>query len=453
MKPTYEQLVEIVEYLQKENKELKRRIEQLEKELRKYLNENTPSGSIPPYLKRLEETINRQSEEGDNSDPPKDNPRNERPEHVDRTEHHSLKNPTCPDPDCNGHAKRRGTSTRKRIVVELQLPMAETVEHESDIYQCEKCGKVFSAPVPNALPKTEFDITTTVFISYLSIAAKMSVGDIKALLCLFGIEVSEGSITNAMKRLKRYLGPNHKELLEKVKAAGSRYKDETSHRFNGKNFWTWVIATKNWAYYTIERRRSHKVAMELESISGIDTVDGYAGYNKLRCERQRCWAHLLRRAKKPIYQFGIDERYGDYKTFAKKLSLLFHNAKTEKKERTASKELRDKYDKKLWKLLQSAPTEGRNITRLTNYMMRFNSEWFTFLQYKDVEPTNNRAERSLRPMVMKRRISQQSRGMDNMDSYAMQMSLYMSSKLQGTNYVENLTNILQSHVSSEPYKS
>jgi len=51
VKPTYEELVEIVESLQKENKELKRiieaqnkRITKLENELRKYANENTPSG-------------------------------------------------------------------------------------------------------------------------------------------------------------------------------------------------------------------------------------------------------------------------------------------------------------------------------------------------------------------------------------------------------------------------
>lgn len=56
-------------------------------------------------------------------------------------------------------------------------------------------------------------------------------------------------------------------------------------------------------------------------------------------------------------------------------------------------------------------------------------------------------------MVIKRRINQQNRGVDNMDSYAMQMSLCMSSKLQGTDYIENLTSILQSQFPSEPYKS
>ncbi len=86
MKPTYDQLVEIVEIiqkenkeLQKENKELKQRIERLEKELRKYLNENTPSGSVPPYLKKLEDAVGRYAK-GDEkgNEPPKDNVRNAR---------------------------------------------------------------------------------------------------------------------------------------------------------------------------------------------------------------------------------------------------------------------------------------------------------------------------------------------------------------------------------------
>ena len=93
------------------------------------------------------------------------------------------------------------------------------------------------------------------------------------------------------------------------------------------------------------------------------------------------------------------------------------------------------------------------LIRIVNYIMKFDGEWFTFLQHNDTEPTSNRAERALRPMVIKRRISQQSRGLDNMDSYAMQMSLYMSSKLQGQDYIENLSNILKPHISSTPYKS
>ena len=56
-------------------------------------------------------------------------------------------------------------------------------------------------------------------------------------------------------------------------------------------------------------------------------------------------------------------------------------------------------------------------------------------------------------MVIKRRKSQQNRGKDNVGSYAMQMSLYMTSKPKGQDYFENLSNILKKGVLSSPYNS
>ncbi len=56
----------------------------------------------------------------------------------------------------------------------------------------------------------------------------------------------------------------------------------------------------------------------------------------------------------------------------------------------------------------------------------------------------------MRPMVIKRRVSQQSRGRDSMESYAMQMPIYMSSKLQGQDYVKNVSGILKSGLPPKP---
>ena len=56
MPPTYEELLTLIEEMERAHKEevkqLKKEIETLRKELRKYVNENTPSGAIPLYLKK-----------------------------------------------------------------------------------------------------------------------------------------------------------------------------------------------------------------------------------------------------------------------------------------------------------------------------------------------------------------------------------------------------------------
>ena len=56
----------------------------LKKELHKYINENTSSGAISPYLKKLEETVNKFIKEDNDKKEPKDNKRNMRSKHIDR---------------------------------------------------------------------------------------------------------------------------------------------------------------------------------------------------------------------------------------------------------------------------------------------------------------------------------------------------------------------------------
>jgi transposase len=390
-------------------------------------------------------------QEDEDKDPPKENKRNARPKKVDRTERNGFsKLPRCKR--CGTKMRRKG-SFRKRVVIHIPIQNAEAVRHESEVCVCPNCGKEEAAPIPNVLPKMEFDITTVVLISYLSTAAKMSVSDIRKIFrILWGLDISEGSITNSMKRLKFYLGPYYDELLKRAKSAFARYKDETSHKHNGETFWAWVIATKNWVYYTIEKSHSHKIAKKLDSKHGCDIADGLSAYSKLLADIQRCWAHLSRRAKKPKYPFGDAENFTEYKKFVERLGLLLHNAKLDKKKLGVSKRLRKLYDNKMWELLKSAPTQGRNIARVVNYIMKFDGQWFAFLQYNGVEPTNNFAELMMRPLVLKRRVSQQSRGIDNMQSYAMQISLYESMKLQGRDYTEVLTDILESSVSGRRYE-
>ena len=89
------ELKDQIAFLLKENK-------RLVGELRKYSNENTPSGSIPPYLKLA---VKREVEEANKEPKPEEkiNPRNNRPEVHDRERDVTLKN--CPH--CGGTRLRK----------------------------------------------------------------------------------------------------------------------------------------------------------------------------------------------------------------------------------------------------------------------------------------------------------------------------------------------------------
>ena len=50
------------------------------------------------------------------------------------------------------------------------------------------------------------------------------------------------------------------------------------------------------------------------------------------------------------------------------------------------------------------PSENKDIQRIKKRIIKHNNELLTFLEHPEVEPTNNRAERGLRPSVIMRKI-------------------------------------------------
>jgi transposase len=438
----YNKLLQVITELKEENRLLRERVERLENELRKYRNENTPSSMTPPFLKDLEKKVDKEiknAEKKEDEHPSKYNARNSRPE-PGKIELHKINE--CPN--C-GNPLRKRNRTFKRIVIDIKNIETETTEHLSETGYCTNCEEIFRADVPNTLPNMKYGINVISLVSVMSIGLNSTTSAIASFLNdIVGIKMSEATVCNIQRSLRDHLQEDYDVLERDIKEAFVRYKDETSHRHNGKNFWAWVIATSQGIIYKIEKRRSHKFAKQMEIKKGVDVTDGYAGYNKLECEHQRCWAHLLRKAKHPPYQFGENESYRLYKKHVGQLLRLFHSAKTAKEAHGASEKLQERYEKRFHSLLDAISDKpmGRNIVGLTNYIMRFDGEWFTFLKYKDVDPTNNFAERALRPVVIKRKISQQSRGIENMESYAMQASMFMSLKQQDRSYSQYLTNLL-----------
>ena len=444
----YNKLIKTIEMQDARIKALETTVEKLTNELRKYHNENTPSSMTPPFLKDLEKKVDKEMKDTGDEDVPRQNARNARPK-PDKIEVHKVdKCPNCGEPV----TKRK--RTYKRIVIDIKTIETEATEHISETGFCYNCSQIVKAEVPNTLPNLKYGINVVSLVSVMSIGLNATTKGISSFLKdIIGIRMSEGTVCNIQKSLKEYLKDDYKELERNIRDASVRYKDETSYRYNGKNFWNWVIATSQGILFKIERRRSHKFAKQMEIPHGVDVSDGYAGYNRLKCEHQRCWAHLARKAKKPSYQFGEEESYRLYKRHVNKLLRLFHHAKAEKTKKGPSEALQAKYNKRMNELLTyiSEKPMGRNITRLTNYIMKFDGEWFTFLRYSDVEPTNNFAERALRPVVIKRKISQQSRGMENMESYAMQASMFMTLKQQDRSYSQYLNNLLSNCPRSNKY--
>jgi hypothetical protein len=148
---------------------------------------------------------------------------------------------------------------------------------------------------------------------------------------------------------------------------------------------------------------------------------------------QKCWAHLLRELK------TVDERPNgprdDWVDFAKKLRRIYTDAV---KLAAAGDTLPTlERDSKLSRLhgrmsdLAHAIWTHPDARRLAKRLLRDGADLLTFAEFPEVPPTNNHAEREIRPAVLMRKASYGNASVRGAETRAILMSIYRTLRLRG----------------------
>lgn len=420
--------------------QLELRVQQLEAELRKYKNENTPTSAIPYYEK---ETTNQRHKTSGQKEGHKGMSR--KTPQIDRVEHLSLEVSPC----CNKPVRKMRAKPKRRVVTLLIPPKIENVEYLKDRCICTGCGKEVQPEVPNSLPNARLDLNFAILMSVLSTGMNLPLGKIRQLLKLWGLDVSEATISNTLAKLSGFLGEEYKNLKKDIKSECTRYNDETGWRILGKGGWLWVFITKKTAFYIIEWSRGKKVVKKIlgKKPLGRDVTDGLRSYDQLQA-LQKCWAHLLRRFKQAVFfPFKNKREKADFRKLKNSLKLIFRRAKEAKAKSGASLKLRRTYEKKLDRII-AKKYKGINTEKILTTVKNQRNELFTFLEFEDVEPTNNEAERALKAPIIKRKISYQNRSMKHAQNYVKQLSLMKTAELRGESYPEMLRDAIQQQLAA-----
>lgn len=434
-------LRELVEKLSQENYKLAKENEKLRNQLSKYKNENTPPGALPPYLKDELKAMFPPEKDGDAKDKGKKarlpNHRNKRPK-SDKTETHKIKR--CPR--CNSRLAPLETK-RRRTVIHLVLPSAETTEHVSEGGYCPDCKERFYAPVPDTLPNSKYSLDIAIFIVMMLVIYNGTQRKIAKLLRSFGVPISAASVNNVYHSVRDYLGERkYREFEKELKNSVCTNGDETSHRDRGKTGWTWLVANARTVFIRIEKRRNAKIAQKLP-LGLFNVCDGYRAYDKAAKRIQRSWAKISTRARTPKYYFDDEWQVEQYKSFVDALFKIYHDAKHTKERGTAVKE---RFDKRLKELLLIPRREEPNLIRLTNYICEYEGEWFTALLRYGIPLTNNRAEQQLRPIVIKRKISQHTWGEHGKKCLEVFYSIAQTCELRNENFADVLRHEMEANL-------
>lgn len=393
----------------------------------------TPSGMIPPYLKRPPE-VKRKKSPGRKKGHP--GSARLRPETVDHFKEHPLR--CCPE--CHGPVNNP-IKTYNRYTEDIPpIEAPEVTEHTVHGYWCSRCKKVVYPAVTEALPNSMIGLRLLVFTAWLHYLVGVSVGNIVKLLsvvCRF--RISAGGLTQAWKNLASLLEPHYIRIGDMISQSGVLHADETGWRLNGITHWLWCFTTKSLCYYLITKSRGSPVIKDVLGtvFRGILICDFWGAYNKISAlAKQRCFYHLFTELTK------VDKinHSPDWKAFRKTLARLLKDAVrlSIKKPHLAPQcfdRLKDRLAYRLGQIID-ATYQDKDAKRLVKRLKRHRNELFTFLDHENVSPYNNHAEQQMRKPVQTRKVSQQNRSDQGAKTQAILMTLFRSEELQGKNPVE-----------------
>jgi hypothetical protein len=225
----------------------------------------------------------------------------------------------------------------------------------------------------------------------------------------FGLQVSRSGWCQADQKLARTARPVYEELLEAIRQCSVVNADETGWRIGTLSAWLWVFTHPDLTVYTIRTNRSSDVILDIlgTEFPGVLTSDGLLSYDDRRLSgwlKQKCLSHLLKDLKEMN-----ETKTGRALQFARQATSLLQKALALKRQKTSLPPR--SFSKQACSLEESLDTliaSSRRFSdpdnaRFAKRLRKHRPHLLRFLYVADLEPTNNLAERMLRPAVITRK--------------------------------------------------
>lgn len=310
---------------------------------------------------------------------------------------------------CGGSIKSSGKYVRHQV---YELPVLKIAVTEYQLQQgcCTACHCKQVSPLPKGVTWGITGPRLTSFMTELTTKYGLSRSEQKLFLKdHFNFSISIGTVFNKQKMVNAAMQAPVDELLPIVKEAVCVNSDETGHNRDGKNAWIWGFMSSVAAHFSIHASRGKKVLRNMMGdFKNIVTSDRYAVYNIFESDRRQiCWAHLKRDFTKLSEKDDkIIARIGkDLLECVSSIFKIWHEFKSEKITRYELQRLAQSIRKRTGELLEQATytDPALKAARSCKGILEVFSAMWTFLEIDGVEPTNNHAERSLRPLVIWRK--------------------------------------------------
>lgn len=362
-----------------------------------YFGSSTPSSKIPIKANTNSEKQNRKkrgAKIGHTGNSRKSHSEDE----IDKKHEIQCDHENCPD--CGNKLEDKGFTTRS--VLESPPKKAEKISYRIQKRYCNKCRKSYQKQPPGVLEKSLYGnqlITNMAEMHYLH---GIPIGRISELT-----GVGDGAIAGIFKRLAGIFSKVKEQLISEYRQSEVKHADETGWRTDGKNGYTWLFATDKLSLFYFGETRSAKTPKSVfgdEKLPGVLVVDRYAGYNKVPCDVQYCYSHLMRDVE------DLQKRHpgnAEIETFIAVLVPLMTAAIKLRKQPISDDEfkVRAKQVESEIKETMDKPAKHLGIKRIQELFREKEKRLYHWAKNRKVPAENNLAERDIRPTVIARKVS------------------------------------------------
>ena len=342
---------------------------------------------------------------------------------------------TCETCEC----RLNRLSSNERGIYELEREQVRKIYYELERKICPQCRTIVSGRVRNALARVALSNELVVEVAEQHYVLGRTLGQIAE---RFSINYS--TLADSLKRIGKLLEPSLERLKTEYRQSSVRHADETGWRTDGGNGYSWYFGSENVSLHLFRETRSASVVREvlgMVKLGGVLVVDRYSGYNRVPCEIQYCYAHLLREMRDLEQEF---ENNGEIKNYTCQMKLHLTDAMQLRKRGLSEAEYQTEAATIKSKILElgDRQTSHPAIRKWQDFFVEKAVRLYQWTTTAQIPAENNYAEREIRIVVIARKISYGSQSTEGAKTRETWTSILPTLKKREANPRDKLVNAL-----------
>ncbi len=356
-----------------------------------------------------------------------------------------------------------------RQVFDVPAPVLTCTQHNSHWITCPKCGKVCCGQFPSHVTSEvqygdNIAATVVYLVNYQFLPYRRTVELIRS---LFNVSLSEGTVYNICSRADYALEDVSEKIIEELKKSSLIQCDESGLRVCGMLYWLHLVTNRHFTAYSCQRQRGKQGMQQmgvLNEYKGRAVHDGWMPYFLFACAHALCNVHHIRELVAAFENFRQDWAKEMIEVLLKgkeAVECAISKGKTHLTDYMLKK-LNNRYDAAIAAGLKANPSltgarpgrkKNTKCGALVRRLQRDKEETLAFLYNFEIPFDNNLAERDIRMIKVKQKVSGGFRSLDGAEMFCRIRGYLSTMKKQGFELFEALRSVcrldpMQPHFSS-----